>query len=64
MKNRRQKGKRHPYDFNGVIKDHTSNGDSESNIKLLGLTGAVPRSASVSINTGNNKKESFTLRGD
>ena len=70
MKNRRQTGKNHPYDFKGVIADHTSNGDAKSNIELLGLSGAKPRSAAVQISKQNSSSSTpklvtvGTLRND
>ena len=53
LKQRRTAGGTHPYDFKGVIQDHTVIGDSESNMKLLGVSGLKPRSSTVG--TGSNK---------
>lgn len=70
MKNRRTKGAAHAYDFKGVISDHTSHGDAQSNMELLGLSGAKPRSASVQVSTKNSSSSTpklvtvGTLRSD
>ena len=42
----------HPYDFRGVIRDHTVQGDADSNMKLLGVEGLKPRSGTISKGQG------------